>query len=665
VPRSRIFLCYCAFCAFWSVSGLTWAAETPRLSETLLPDTTQGFFAISNVDDMIAHWNKTQIGHLIADPVMKPFTDDLRRQINARWSTIGERLGITLDDMRELPGGDVGIAVLEPAPGTSAFAVVADVTGKRKVAEDTLKRVTETQRKRGAKRSEVKVEGFPDAVVQFDLPAREGDKNAALQETEGDAKKKTTAAAVAKRQAFYCLTGNLLVVVDNFDVMKEILGHVSGKSKSKSLADHKAFKMVMARCRKDYPGGEKMPQMRWFIHPLGYAEAARAATPPDKRRKGKSVLEVMRNQGVGALQGIGGFVDFSSEGYDLIHRTSIYAPRPFEKAMRMAVLPNKTEFEPEPWAPRKVSTYATFYFDILNAFDNFGTLFDELFGAGEHGVWGDTLKSLKLDPNGPQIDLREELVVHLGQRVSVMTDYQLPIGLNSERLLCAIEVKNPKAVAAAIKKLFKNDPTVKMRDVKGQVIWEFVEDDAPPMESPQIELGDSPTAHVTTVAAEKEKTDKDDEKERKRLLPHAAFTVWHDHLMVASHMDFLMKILDPPKNVTMLKDDVDYKLVDAEIQKFQPERCFRFFSRTDEEYRPTYELIRQNKMPESESLFAKLLNAMFGDGKDGETRHQRIDGSKLPEYQVVRRYLDPAGLQATSESDGWYLKGFTMSKEGE
>ena len=43
-------------------------------------------------------------------------------------------------------------------------------------------------------------------------------------------------------------------------------------------------------------------------------------------------------------------------------------------------------------------------------------------------------------------------------------------------------------------------------------------------------------------------------------------------------------------------------------------------------------------------------------------RAQKIDGSQLPEYQVVRRYLGPAGLQATSEPNGWFLKGFTLSK---
>jgi hypothetical protein len=66
-------------------------------------------------------------------------------------------------------------------------------------------------------------------------------------------------------------------------------------------------------------------------------------------------------------------------------------------------------------------------------------------------------------------------------------------------------------------------------------------------------------------------------------------------------------------------------------------------------------------MPESETLLGRLLNQLFGEGK--KVRSQKIDGSQLPEYDAVRRYLGPAGLQATAEKDGWFIKGFTISKE--
>ena len=216
----------------------------------------------------------------------------------------------------------------------------------------------------------------------------------------------------------------------------------------------------MQRCKIDYHEG--LPQTRWYIHPIGYAEAARASTPDYKRRKGRSILEMMRHQGVAALLGVGGMVDFSSEGYELIHRTAVYAPPPYEKAMKMLVLPNEGDFTPQPWVPRDMATYSTFYFDILNAFDNFGSLYDEVVAMGEEGTWDESLASFK-GPTGSQVDLREDLIKHLGQRISVLTDYQLPITTTSERLLFVIEVVNPKPVAAALEKLIKTDPSVRRR----------------------------------------------------------------------------------------------------------------------------------------------------------------------------------------------------------
>ena len=321
---------------------------------------------------------------------------------------------------------------------------------------------------------------------------------------------------------------------------------------------------------------------------------------------------------------------------------------------------------PQPWVPRDVATYTTFYFDILNAFDHFGSLFDELFWQGETGGWAETLEGLEKDPNGPQINLRKELIEHFGQRVSVLTDYQMPITTASERLLLAIEVKDAKAVAAALVKLLKNDPTFKRRDQNGLTIWEAVEDETPEPVAPDISFGEVPAVAPAHPAKKKKKGDEEEEEERKRLLPHAAVTVWQGHLMIASHKDFLLKVIAPAAKPETLRDAVDYRLVHEDLEKFQPKKkCFRFFSRTDEEYRPTYELIRQNKMPESESLFARLLNVLFGEGKKGAARRQQIDGSQLPKYDVVSRYLGPAGMQVTSEPEGWFLKGFTLTKDVE
>ena len=42
----------------------------------------------------------------------------------------------------------------------------------------------------------------------------------------------------------------------------------------------------------------------------------------ENRRKGKTIFEVMRHQGFEAMQGVGGFVNFKVEGYEILHRTA-------------------------------------------------------------------------------------------------------------------------------------------------------------------------------------------------------------------------------------------------------------------------------------------------------------------------------------------------------
>jgi len=585
--------------------------------------------------------------------VMEPFTKDVRQQFENRWSGVHARLGLTLDDLREVPGGEVCVALIEPAENSSALAIIVDVTGKLPKANELLERVSKNLTEQGGKRTVLKVEECPDPVIQFEMPIPAEEQEAEGTKLSGARQTESSTAASAKdktkpRMSYYFLTGNTLGVADNLDVVRGILGRLSGK-KGGSLSEVEGFKKVLERCKTDIP--EITPQIRWFINPLGYAAAVRAATPQQERRKGKSLLEVMRNQGVEAIKGVGGYASFSSEGYDLVHRTAVYAPLPYKNAMKMLVLLNGKDYSPQKWVPREIATYSTLYFDILNAFDNFGPLFNELFGEGESGAWADVLDGLREDPNGPQLNLREELIKNLGQRVSMLTDYELPITTASERLLFAIESTDDPAVTKALQKWFGNDPTAKRREIDGHVIWEIVENEGPEMDGPEVSLGDVPD-----LAPKPKKSN-----QQGLRMPHAAATVIEGNLFVASHLDFLLKVL---RSKDPLGKDVDYQLVSETINQMNPqEKCARIFSRTDEEYRPTYEMVRQNKMPESESLLGQLLNMLFGEGKKGAVRHQKIDGSKLPDYEVVRHYLNPAGMQVTAEKDGWFLKGFTLNME--
>jgi hypothetical protein len=153
-------------------------------------------------------------------------------------------------------------------------------------------------------------------------------------------------------------------------------------------------------------------------------------------------------------------------------------------------------------------------------------------------------------------------------------------------------------------------------------------------------------------------------EEERKILPNSAITVAHGHLLVASHVDFIVDLLERPLGSDMLTDAADYHQIDDALAKIgSGSDSFRFFTRTDEAYRPTYELIRQGKMPEAKTVVGKVLNRLLGPDEKGILREQQIDGSKMPDFDAVRRYLGPAGVYVRSEDDGWFVAGCLLSKD--
>ncbi|MGA2502297.1 MAG: hypothetical protein ABSH20_31530, partial [Tepidisphaeraceae bacterium] len=326
-------------------------ATTP--TEELFPATTTGFLSIANVKQLSEHWDQTQLGKLAKDPLMKPFVDDLRHQFDRRWAGVEERLGVTIEDLRDVPTGEVGMATILPAPDDAVTAIVADVTGNQKGAKELLTRITAHMTKRGAKQSKRLVLGIE--LLVFDVP------------------KMTTADGndIAAHQTAYFLTDELFGAVDDLKIMIAMVPRLTkgdgaaGPAPAKeeapatlqtppktgtpakpqaavapaagTLAEVAGFQAVIARAKADAVAA---PQVHWYVQPLGYMESLRASTPERERRKGRSMIDSFKTQGFTALQAVGGYLDFATEGVELVHRTAVYAPGPFQKSMKMMVFPN-------------------------------------------------------------------------------------------------------------------------------------------------------------------------------------------------------------------------------------------------------------------------------------------------------------------------------------
>ena len=628
------------------------ASAKPPASESLLPKTTKGWISVPDVAALKANWKKTQLGKLMSDPLMKPFAQDLQRQLSEKLSKVF-RLGISLDDITGIAGGELSVAVTQPGndPKNHSLVLLVDITGKRAKVDALLKKVDTNMMGRGATRKEEQIAG--KTWIVYTRP-----------------KTKQRPAIVAR----YLIHKDLLISTDHSVVGQQIAlaldAAAQGGKRADSLLTLPRYSEVTKRTT-----GTDTAHIHWFVDPFGYALTTRAAAG-GKKAHGKDMLKLLARQGFDAVQALGGRVTFSTSKHDILHRTFVYAPPvkrqagdtrkdKYNLAARILDFPNAQDMTPNKIVPHNVATFLTFNWKLPKAFKHVGSLVDDYLDTP--GAWKDMLDSIKLDPNGPKVDIENKIIRHLGHRAMLIVDVKKPITTKSERVLVGIKTKNFDAVRKAIDKMLKDDPSAKA--IRGKrlgkiTVYEFITEEAPD------EVASSLQVDCLCGADEPEEVKlKGDGKcaaDPPPLFPNAAIAVGHGHLMVSTHKDFLIEVIERglKQKTKKLDAQTDFQRMTKILSGLGgPENSFRYFTRTDDAYQTTYDLLRTGKMPESQTLLGKALNRLLATDREGVAREQQIDGSKLPKFSAVKKYFGPAGLSVTSNDAGWLVVGCLLKKK--
>jgi hypothetical protein len=318
----------------------------------------------------------------------------------------------------------------------------------------------------------------------------------------------------------------------------------------------------------------------------------------------------------------------------MLYRAAIFAPPPYAKSLKGVKTPNVGPITPPDWIPATVASYTGASIDLSTMMQNVGPLWDYTIGDGD-GAWVDTLKGIREDPAGPKVDLEKRLFDKMGVRAMRVSDVVEPITTSSERRLLIADLADAKEALAALEAFYKNDKTAKKQKAGDHEYWEIWPEEPQP--------GDIPSG----------------------------VAVARNQMLWASQADMLKDYLQDAAAGKPLSEDADYRRVMERVRaeaknRYWDKLCLERFVQSRESYKPTYELTRQGKLPDSDTLLGSVLNMLAGQEAGGKPRKQKVAGDKLPPYQQVQHYFLPAGSfgvrEDAKEFQGWFFAGFVLGE---
>ena len=618
-------------------------------ADAVLPSETVGFASIANLPDFRARWNRTQIGQLFDLPEMEPFLRQLRDQATERDGKIEDRLGVTFEELGDASSGEVAFALLPPveADDLARVVVLADVSDRRLEAEQVVAKIETRLKERGAS----SLESPAEQIRVFSVPYGEG----------------------APRTVAYFLHSDRFVACNDAELAGALLPRVTGRP-TDSLKENDSYQATLRKADGATPKIHRT--FTWWASPFAYSDAAQTLDGPakvDDEEDAEDLVAILREEGFDAVEGVGGRVALSVDNErDVVHVTAVFASpkagaegRPaserFDGALGALETPNTEDLTIEPWVPSSVASYKTLNLDVQNLFDNIASLVDAFVYKN---AFQNTLEAFDKDPYGPKINLRDEVVANLGGRLTTMTDYSTPITFDCERYLIVVEVANEEGLREPLDKWMESDGAEKktLTTPAGEELyyWEIVpaegEADLDSLDDGLLPVDDEDALFIDF-----------EEPREERVLRRAAVCLHDEELVIGSDVEFLRQVLFGAEQADSLAADPEVARVRKALDRLTPpDRAAWSFTRTEQSFLPTYEFVRTNRMPEAQTFLARLLNRVLTTADEREAhlvRDQKIDGSSLPEFDLVKPYLGPMGRTVRSADDGWVIVGVVLRSD--
>lgn len=600
---------------------------------TLLPKAAQGYVRVIDMPRLRERWDTTELAKFAKDPALKSFWEDQRQDIETRLADAGWQLNIEAARLVDVASGEAvlsWIANPENRRKPYALALIVDVAGRTKDTEEMLASVDKQLKGKGATAKSLKVGA--ETVLQYTLPRKPGEL--LLQET------------------FYSIAKDRLIASDDLALVEKMLA-AQVKPSADSLVEDTDYQTAIKRVDGLLNRGE----IEYFVRPIGLARVIREISGKREGSRSTDVLKVLEDQGFGHFRAVAGRVEVGADGMDMLHQGAVIAPKPLPGSAAIVNTPNEVSWKLPDWIGGDVSAMINICWNIQESFWKSEGLMDGL--ADSPGVFKQFVKGMAENETGPKVDIAKEVLPYLTNDIISLSDCKEPITVDSRRTMIALRVLEPEKLFKVLERVMNNEPDAKLVEFEGHKLWKVVREDS--AEGLEIDAGDL-GADFGEFGDQPMQSKPEDEP----WLSNWAITIYGDQLMFASHAELIQDCILQAKSgkPSPLASDVEYVRARKAIEQLANGRtgCSWQVLRSDLSYRVQYELFREGKLPQSQSMAATIMERLTQPKKELRGKEkQQIDGTKLPPFDQIRGYLQPGGMMFESTDDGWVYTGFLLS----
>jgi len=612
--QSSIFF---AFCALTLGSFLPAVAARPTAPQ-LFPYNTVVYLRVDDFPEMKTDFSRTSMGAIRADETVAPLIDRLYSELLTAFPQIEEELGVTLEDILQLPTGEVALSLAVTDTARPMFAFIADVGANTETADKLIER------------------------AQFEHISNAGDL---VEETIGDTDVTIFQNPGADDDLYIFIKEETVVMCSSELMALHLINAWEGTAEEsdRNLSDNRKFTDIM---RNSVGADDYQPQISFFADPLTLINA----TTRDNFQA-QAALALLPTLGVDGFKAVGGSLILAPPGFDSVAHFHLALGTPRRGVLNLLTF-GSGDMTPESWVPADVADYSTVFWDLAKTYDEVETLVDQVLGAG---YFENLVEDNVNTPTG--WDLRQDVIGQIDGRLTMIGKVIEPIRLNSLSRLISVKLKEPDVFAKFMEEnIEKFQVPFEKKEYRGSSYYLI---STPNRGQPAVrevsfqDPGDRPGQPNSIQDGDRQNFRQNFRR------PQPTLAILDGYLVVADSFEIIEAAIDTSAgDGEKLADQSDFQLIVAQIkaQTGEIEPSAISFSRPEHSLKMIYDVVLGDSVQDtitnqaSNNQFFRVLNSAFQD-------------HPLPEFSEISKHLAPTGGVLFNRPTGLHYMAFSLKPE--